>query len=247
MDPKLNWYPFKGSPDRRSTSPEERAVFSVFKDSINAGNCNSQKLQELQNARNEGRITPEQCDLLTSLLVKKLEGMVNIDPLTRVFNRAFFEQTLDKLLEELNYSGPEKRKGESVMVIFIDIDRFKNLNDEHGHLTGDEALVTVANRITKAVKSGDMVFRLGGDEFAMLLKIPAQNLRTLESIFKEIEGKRLKDLFVMKGEGMQIPIQLSMGFATLLRGGENMTKERLIEIADKKMYKAKAARIDKAS
>lgn len=231
-------------PERRVASPESREVYRAFQDSIRAGSCRRDELRAAlkENLKDSKKgIDQTQYNLLIDLLAEKLETVSLTDPLTQVFNRRFLESTLDNIIAGLDYSGKENRKGESVMVIFIDVNKFKDFNDTHGHAVGDQALVAVAERIKKSVKTGkgDMVFRLGGDEFALLLKIPSQNSRTLDSIFEEIKNERLEGLSVEKSDGSSIPVKLSMGFATLSPGGENMTTPQLLEMADKKMYQHK--------
>jgi diguanylate cyclase (GGDEF)-like protein/PAS domain S-box-containing protein len=84
------------------------------------------------------------------------------DPLTDLVNRGAFTERLDAALARA------KRDGRSVAVCFIDLDHFKAVNDTHGHRVGDEVLVSVADRMRKGVRAGDVAARLGGDEFIVL-------------------------------------------------------------------------------
>ncbi len=84
------------------------------------------------------------------------------DPLTGLANRGLF---LDRLARELSSAG----EGRPTSVLFVDLDRFKTVNDTLGHAAGDELLVTVASRLRTALRDGDLTGRLGGDEFAVLL------------------------------------------------------------------------------
>jgi diguanylate cyclase (GGDEF)-like protein/PAS domain S-box-containing protein len=85
------------------------------------------------------------------------------DPLTRLPNRALLFEYARHVL------GGARRRQEKVAILFVDLDRFKPINDLHGHETGDEVLRQVAQRINSAIRDEDMVFRLGGDEFLLLI------------------------------------------------------------------------------
>ena len=95
--------------------------------------------------------------------ISELEARIDIDPLTDVLNRRGFERELKRSLAYV------KRYGTSVVLVFIDLDDFKPVNDRHGHAAGDAVLKAVAAALTKNVRASDVVARLGGDEFAVLL------------------------------------------------------------------------------
>src|SRR5205085_3240638 len=81
---------------------------------------------------------------------------------------ALFADRLDQALARAARQGTRGRKPPRLIVMFIDLDRFKPLNDTHGHLAGDEVLVEVARRLLEEVRGVDTVARLGGDEFTVL-------------------------------------------------------------------------------
>jgi diguanylate cyclase (GGDEF)-like protein/PAS domain S-box-containing protein len=87
-----------------------------------------------------------------------------LDPLTGLSNRSVFVERLGRRLEEL-----KQRRGEGFAVLYIDLDRFKIVNDSLGHLTGDALLIAVSRRLESCLRPGDVLARLGGDEFAILL------------------------------------------------------------------------------
>ena len=87
-----------------------------------------------------------------------------LDPLTGLSNRSVFVERLGRRLEEL-----KQRRGEGFAVLYIDLDRFKIVNDSLGHLIGDALLIAVSRRLESCLRPGDVLARLGGDEFAILL------------------------------------------------------------------------------
>jgi diguanylate cyclase (GGDEF)-like protein len=95
--------------------------------------------------------------------ISDLEALIEIDPLTELRNRRGFERELKRSLAYV------KRYGASAALLFIDLDRFKPVNDRHGHAAGDTVLKTVAATLTRHVRASDVVARLGGDEFVVLL------------------------------------------------------------------------------
>jgi diguanylate cyclase (GGDEF)-like protein len=150
------------------------------------------------------------------------------DSLTDVANRAF-------LLEQLK-SSIEKSKSEEATkfsVLFIDIKRFKNINDSLGHSIGDKMLIMVAKRLQGAVREQDVVARLGGDEFAVVLNdivSPAENIRFAKSIHQKISQP-----FILQGN--KVFISLHLGIAP--GSDEYDTPEEILRDADIAMHHAK--------
>jgi diguanylate cyclase (GGDEF)-like protein/PAS domain S-box-containing protein len=93
----------------------------------------------------------------------QLRAQALFDPLTGLANRAFFHEQLEHAL------SLRKPEGAVTALIYLDLDEFKAINDQHGHSVGDEVLATLGGRIKSLVRAGDSVARLGGDEFAILL------------------------------------------------------------------------------
>ena len=93
---------------------------------------------------------------------ERVHRLARFDPLTGLFNRPMFFERLDHAL------AVARRRGTAAALLFIDLDRFKNINDTFGHLTGDEVLRTMAGRLAGAVRETDTLARLGGDEFIVL-------------------------------------------------------------------------------
>jgi len=94
----------------------------------------------------------------------KLKIYANYDTLTGLANRALFIKRLEQLLKQ------REVKGKVHAVLFIDLDHFKDINDEKGHATGDKVLIEVANRLEGMIRKGDTLARFGGDEFTILLE-----------------------------------------------------------------------------
>ena len=156
----------------------------------------------------------------------RLHRLSQSDPLTGLFNRAGFEQCLGKLLDE--------RAGEPLAVLYVDLDRFKPVNDSHGHAAGDEVLRLLARRLVRLVRPSDAVARLGGDEFAVLLpgmKDPAQAERVAGSIVEAAAQP-----FVL-ASGLEVSIGASVGAALGLAQRDNW--QTLLERADRMLYLAK--------
>ncbi len=213
------------------TKPHTNLV--ELKEEIRHGHCGT---KELEIACQRGEITKQERDSLGFLLAKKLEMIAPIDPLTGVFNRAFLEPKFNDLVRELNHSA-EKRKSivDSVMLILLDINHFKELNDKYGHALGDQVLIEVAKRLKSAIKMNDTVFRVGGDEFILLLSIADENPRLLEAIFKRIQAKVNIDFSIRATDNTNVQITLAMGYGVLEKGKDE-TVDQLMQKADEKMY-----------
>ncbi len=160
-------------------------------------------------------------------LREELKHRATYDPLTRCLNRA---STLS-VLEELLSLG---RDEEGAAVVFVDLDKFKDLNDRLGHAAGDRLLTHVGERLLGAVRDGDLVGRLGGDEFLIIC-------RQVQSADEALAiGERVTDL--VRGShldvgGEQVVPRLSVGIAWTWVG--MCTADALIARADEAMYRSK--------
>jgi diguanylate cyclase (GGDEF)-like protein len=151
------------------------------------------------------------------------------DPLTKLANRALLEAQLDLALSEAG------RAGLIAALLLIDLDKFKPVNDQLGHLAGDRLLVEVAGRLRACVRAGDLAARLGGDEFVVVLG-PTVRAEQAQAITARIitalnEPYRLDGGWVMVGA--------SAGLAFWPTDGR--TGEELMASADRALYAAKAA------
>ncbi|MGH8974320.1 MAG: sensor domain-containing protein, partial [Acidimicrobiia bacterium] len=150
------------------------------------------------------------------------------DPLTSLPNRALFLDRLDLALRR------RERAGQVVAVLFVDLDRFKSVNDTLGHFAGDQLLVAVADRLGKILRPGDTIARLGGDEFAVV----CEGL-TGAAGAEEIAVRVLKSLTApVVVEGQQIIASASIGISV---SEPDATPDTMLRDADTAMYEAKDA------
>jgi diguanylate cyclase (GGDEF)-like protein/PAS domain S-box-containing protein len=150
------------------------------------------------------------------------------DSLTGLPNRALFSDQL-----ELTVSRAAQHKDHLFAVLFLDIDRFKNINDSLGHVVGDQLLKAVAGRLVGCVRPEDTVSRFGGDEFAILLngmKHSGEALSVTERILHEIEAP-------FRLSGYDVFTSTSVGIALSAIGYEST--EEILRDADTAMYRAK--------
>ncbi len=157
-----------------------------------------------------------------------LAHQANHDSLTGLPNRAFFEGRLIRALR-----GAAKLD-ERVAVLFLDSDRFKDINDNFGHAAGDAVLVAVAARVRAQLRDGDLVARLGGDEFAILLA-PLHKAEDAQRIADKIIASM--DMPIEVPGGTQVLTSLSIGIAIYPEHGA--TPGTLLNAADAAMYQAK--------
>ncbi len=159
----------------------------------------------------------------------KLEQLAYYDPLTRLPNRALF---FDRLRQALELA---RRKSTRMALLFIDLDRFKYVNDTLGHNIGDLLLVEVAERITQCLRKSDTVARLGGDEFTVIL---TEILRSanVENVAQNIIAALQRKFDIA---GHEIYVGASVGIAIYPEDGAEL--EGLVKNADIAMYQAKLA------
>ena len=150
------------------------------------------------------------------------------DSLTGLPNRAFFEGRLIRALRNAN------KLNEQVAVLFLDSDRFKEINDGFGHAAGDAVLVAVANRVRAQLREEDLVARLGGDEFAVLLT-PLHRIEDAEWIADKIIASM--EVPIPLPGNIQVLTSLSIGIAVYPDHGA--TPGALLNAADAAMYQAK--------
>ncbi|MDI1298487.1 diguanylate cyclase [Methylotenera sp.] len=153
----------------------------------------------------------------------------NYDELTGLPNRRLFQ---DRLKQDIKHA---ERTALPIVLMFIDLDHFKEVNDEHGHDAGDDLLQQVSKRINACIRKADTVARLGGDEFTVILT-EIDGVEQIKSLSQKIV-KQLAKPFKLKDKTAKI--SCSIGVAYYPKDGSS--SEQLIKNADKAMYKAKGA------
>jgi diguanylate cyclase (GGDEF)-like protein len=148
-----------------------------------------------------------------------------VDELTQVRNRRAFDEDLAQLLDIA------QRRDAGLVVLMVDLDELKAINDTHGHLAGDRALVAVAHALSAAARTSDRVYRLGGDEFAMLLPDAAP----------DGAARVLADARERLSDPAGGAISVSAGMAC--HPADAREAETLLTIADGRLYRAKRTRI----
>jgi diguanylate cyclase (GGDEF)-like protein len=159
--------------------------------------------------------------------VDRVKQLAYLDGLTGIFNRRFFEL---RIMEEIERA---RRYGTGMAVIMADIDEFKRLNDEFGHVLGDEVLRQVSSLFHQQLRKVDVVCRYGGEEFGILLTQvnPEQAMVIAEKLRKMVEGWQFP--------GVPRTVTISAGAATFPQHGT--TRDGLVTAADNALYAAKQA------
>jgi len=155
--------------------------------------------------------------------IAELEARADIDPLLDILNRRGFERELARSLAYV------KRYGTDAVLLYIDLDDFKMVNDTHGHAAGDELLKTVTAVLTSQVRASDVIGRLGGDEFAVVL----WNMSVAHAAGK---ARALEDIIagatITRGAG-KLAVGASAGLVAL---SPLDTPAQAIDAADRAMY-----------
>jgi len=172
------------------------------------------------------RIVQLQEDLLSALDASRFEA--SHDPLTQLLNRAAI---MDIVAKEMVRS---RREGTSLSVIIADIDYFKRVNDQYGHLAGDAVLREVSRRISNSVRPYDSVGRYGGEEFIICL--PGCQMDESERMAERLR-LAIGDNPISNPEGV-FHVTISLGVASAERGNE-WSVESIIRAADEALYRAK--------
>src|SRR5437879_39864 len=160
--------------------------------------------------------------------LKKLELNAVTDPLTGLYNRRLFGESFEK---ELNRA---RRYTQPLSLVILDLHRFKEVNDKHGHPRGDEVLRATAATLKKALRTSDSAFRIGGDEFALLLP-QTDTQQTLTHSRRAAELLRA----ILQPLQLQVAVSMDHGIAIFPQDAEQA--DQLIRIADECLYRQKHA------
>jgi diguanylate cyclase (GGDEF)-like protein len=165
----------------------------------------------------------------------QLASMVLIDPLTGCLNRRGLDQTLARELARAT------RAGSTVSLLALDLDHFKNVNDNYGHIAGDAVLREFGALLKQTARGGDMVARTGGEEFTILLPDtdPEGALHTATRMCDTVRSHQ----FMVNGKRLYLTI--SVGLVSMARVGSDAASANLKERADEALYAAKRAGRDR--
>ena len=160
---------------------------------------------------------------------KDLARLATVDPLTGVFNRRTMTELANREI------AASKRHGRPLSLLILDIDHFKNINDQFGHEAGDLALVRFVQLLAEMMRETDVLARIGGEEFAMIL--PDASESSALALAERVRQRLSDSGFVVSG--WPVPLQASIGVGTL--GPDISNLEALLREADRAMYQAKRA------
>lgn len=160
-----------------------------------------------------------------AFLHQKIVELAMIDSLTGINNRHYFNETFEREVERVC------RHGYTICVLMMDVDGLKAINDQHGHLTGDQVLCAIADILKSSVRKSDTVARFGGDEFVVLMPLAD------ESKGRKL-SKRIQGLIEKRNEKSLIPgVKLGLSIGIHAAGPENVRD--ILSTADQKLYQDK--------
>jgi diguanylate cyclase (GGDEF)-like protein/PAS domain S-box-containing protein len=159
---------------------------------------------------------------------QRLEHLAHHDPLTDLPNRSLFRDRLQQAMRK------GRRDSHSLALLFIDLDRFKGVNDTLGHVSGDQLLIEAARRITTCVRNSDTVARLGGDEFTVVLQ-GLEDRQAVERVVRDVIDA-IAVPFVLG----QASVRVTASIGIAIYPGDADDPEALTKAADQAMYEAKA-------
>ena len=160
-------------------------------------------------------------------MIERLKKLSIRDPLTELYNsRHFYAQLEDEIRRSERYVHP-------LSLIFIDIDKFKAVNDTYGHMIGDQALLLIAQKMQNSLRSQDTAYRFAGDEFTIIL--PETTAENAKFVADRIKAEMEKESLIIRDKEIAI-ITVSIGIAEYQK---NEKKEQFVHRADVTMYEAK--------
>ncbi len=193
------------------------------------------EMQTISAVRDAQGITQQYVALITDITERKehqlkLEHIAHFDTLTGLPNRVLLADRMHQAMVQAD------RRNLNLAVVYLDLDGFKDVNDQHGHETGDQLLAALANRMKRAMREGDTLARLGGDEFvAVLLELP--DIESSEPMLIRLLAAAAAPVPVGK---LSIQLSASAGITYYPQAGD-VDADQLLRQADQAMYQAKLA------
>jgi two-component system, cell cycle response regulator len=158
---------------------------------------------------------------------EEIYRLTTVDGLTQIYNKRYFLETLEREISRAH------RYHRDLALIMFDIDFFKRVNDEHGHLAGDSVLKQLASVLKARIRREDIMARYGGEEFAIIL--PEINVVNAMVFAEKI--RKLIEKTAFKFEDTRIPVTVSVGVAAVVPGIQSTAD--FIKVSDEKLYQAK--------
>ena len=166
-------------------------------------------------------------EMSKQLKFTEMQSLIHFDHLTNIYNRRYLEIQGDKWIQQA------KLENSDIVCAIIDIDNFKQINDQYGHTFGDEAIKYFAQQLNEAMEENMLCARLGGDEFVILARYKEDYEKLYLQLFKKLSGISLLN------EKSIVRMDISMGVSSFLRCKEANLVE-LMDMADKALYKTKS-------
>ena len=187
----------------------------------------------LQRSLHSIKKSEEDCRYISSITdrVEKIEKESRLDHLTKVYNRKYVEHLLEIEYEEANINHWP------LSLAFIDIDEFKEINDTHGHLVGDEILTLISDFFIENIRETDVYARYGGDEF--LLMLPGSTADIAKSVLERLLNI-FKETIVLNLKGVNLKPSISIGLATHMDKHDFKNLKEFMAAADEALYSAKS-------
>ena len=160
---------------------------------------------------------------------EELKVLASLDPLTKLYNRRYFSEVSEHIFHLA------QRDTVNLSVIMIDIDKFKTVNDTHGHKTGDKVIVSLSDALQELIRSSDIICRYGGEEFLILL--PNTDTKGATSMSNKINN-RIDEIMIDTNDKTPLKFTVSMGVSEV-HLQKDQTIEEAIDRADIALYEAK--------
>jgi two-component system cell cycle response regulator len=211
--------------------PEQAGVFFLRR-SVNEPALSQADVEFAETVVRAGVTAVQRAEFIESTMAdnRRLELLAQTDPLTKLLNRRALNERLAAEMERV------RRYNTTVAVLLIDLDHFKSINDNHGHLTGDEVLCEVAALLQRGVRAVDVVARYGGEEFLIVLP---ETGATGAAAFAERLREYIESFLFAQSRRAPVRLTTSIGVATFPGFGVESVDD-LFAAADQALYRAKA-------